>query len=118
MFFREEFTLNLLSKFRDKLSKLKAKALENQDNDKESDAENGNVNQSDDDEEKIEKDIQTDAWLCHKFRGTGKSQPIAAKDASTKGDDWYDIYDPRHPINKRKRKNVPDKSISEKHHCL
>lgn len=28
---------------------------------------------------------------------------VLAKDASTKGDDWFDIYDPRNPINKRKR---------------
>lgn len=100
------------------MSDLKAKSLESQNNDQENDDENRKLNTSDDDEEQIEKDIQTDAWLCHTFRQNGKSQPIVAKDASTKDDDWYDIYDPRHPINKRKRKNVPIRSVTEKHHCI
>ena len=29
--------------------------------------------------------------------------PVLAKDASTKDDDWFDIYDPRNPVNKRRR---------------
>lgn len=47
-------------------------------------------------------DIQGDDWLAHQlcFEDTGN---ILAKDASTKKDDWYDVYDPRNPINKRKR---------------
>ncbi|KAL0809649.1 hypothetical protein ABMA28_011172 [Loxostege sticticalis] len=35
---------------------------------------------------------------------------VLAKDASTKGDDWFDIYDPRNPINKRKREKNDKKS--------
>lgn len=29
--------------------------------------------------------------------------PVLARDANMKSDDWYDITDPRHPINKRRR---------------
>jgi peptidyl-prolyl cis-trans isomerase SDCCAG10 len=29
---------------------------------------------------------------------------VLAKDANTKSDDWYDVFDPRNPINKRRRK--------------
>lgn len=29
--------------------------------------------------------------------------PVLARDANTKADDWYEIYDPRNPLNKRRR---------------
>lgn len=29
--------------------------------------------------------------------------PILAKDANTKDDDWYEVFDPRNPLNKRRR---------------
>jgi len=29
--------------------------------------------------------------------------PVLARDANTKEDNWYDITDPRNPINKRRR---------------
>ena len=29
--------------------------------------------------------------------------PNAARDANLKGDDWFEIYDPRNPLNKRRR---------------
>ena len=32
--------------------------------------------------------------------------PVLAKDANTKDDDWFDIYDPRNPLNKRRRKKA------------
>jgi peptidyl-prolyl cis-trans isomerase SDCCAG10 len=34
--------------------------------------------------------------------------PVIAKDASTKTDDWFEIYDPRNPINKRRREASKD----------
>lgn len=34
--------------------------------------------------------------------------PVLAKDASTKTDDWFEIYDPRNPINKRRREASKD----------
>lgn len=55
-------------------------------------------------------DIDGDDWLSHKlsFQEAGA---VLAKDASTKGDDWYDVYDPRNALNKRKR----DEKIRHSH---
>lgn len=88
---REDFTLSLLSKFRTKLDGIKQKKDEQEQNDNKID------------ETIVEKEIQGDDWLCHTLRFQDDT-PILAKDASTKGDDWYDVYDPRNPLNKRKRK--------------
>lgn len=35
--------------------------------------------------------------------------PILAKDANTKDDDWFEIYDPRNPLNKRRRGETTSK---------
>lgn len=91
---REDFTLSLLSKFRSKLDALKQK--------REEDTEDGEEKV---DETVVEQEIQGDDWLCHTLRFQDDA-PILAKDASTKGDDWYDAYDPRNPLNKRKRKET------------
>lgn len=91
---REDFTLSLLSKFRSKLDALKQK--------KETDQEEI-VEKVD--ETVVEQEIKGDDWLCHTLKFQDEA-PILAKDASTKGDDWYDAYDPRNPLNKRKRKEA------------
>lgn len=88
---REDFTLSLLKKFRSKLDAIKQK------HDEDENAEDKI------DDTVVEKEIQGDDWLCHTLRFQDDA-PILAKDASTKGDDWYDVYDPRNPLNKRKRK--------------
>ncbi|CAD7006663.1 unnamed protein product [Ceratitis capitata] len=88
---REDFTLSLLSKFRNKLDALKQKQSETND-DKNEVLDDGIV----------EKEIQGDDWLAHTLKFE-EAVPVLAKDASTKGDDWYDAYDPRNPLNKRKR---------------
>lgn len=87
-FHREEFTLQLLSKFRNKLDSLKEKTTEKNE---------------EDDDKMIEEDIKTDDWLSHKLNFEDTRVPVLAKDASTKSDDWYDVFDPRNPLNKRKR---------------
>lgn len=48
-----------------------------------------------------------DDWLSHTLRFEDKA-PVLAKDASTKKDDWYDAFDPRNPLNKRKRGDADD----------
>ncbi|TMW51859.1 hypothetical protein DOY81_003055 [Sarcophaga bullata] len=93
---RENFTLSLLSKFRSKLDAIKQKREEDNEN---------NLERNDD--AAVEQEIQGDDWLCHTLRFQNDT-PILAKDASTKGDDWYDVYDPRNPLNKRKRKETND----------
>jgi len=48
--------------------------------------------------------------------------PVLARDANTKGDDWFDIYDPRNPLNKRKReeskKTMKERGSSSKKNDL
>ncbi|XP_053621240.1 spliceosome-associated protein CWC27 homolog isoform X2 [Plodia interpunctella] len=83
---RENFTLELLAKFKNKLHAIKEKAQTE-----------GETETKDEEE-----DINTDNWLGHTLKFEDKGA-VLAKDASTKGDDWFDIYDPRNPINKRKR---------------
>ncbi|RVE53597.1 hypothetical protein evm_001738 [Chilo suppressalis] len=82
---RESFTLNLLAKFKNKLHAIKEKV------------QTEGEKEADNDEA-----INTDEWLGHTLRFEEKGA-VLAKDASTKSDDWFDIYDPRNPINKRKR---------------
>ncbi|GBP90378.1 Peptidyl-prolyl cis-trans isomerase CWC27 homolog [Eumeta japonica] len=48
------------------------------------------------------------ARMGHKLHFEDKGA-VLAKDASTKGDDWFDIYDPRNPLNKRKREESDKK---------
>lgn len=40
--------------------------------------------------------------------------PVLARDANTKQDDWYEIYDPRNPLNKRRRGETTSKSSANK----
>lgn len=40
--------------------------------------------------------------LSHKLKFQ-EDDPVLAKDANTKEDDWFEIYDPRNPLNKRRR---------------
>jgi peptidyl-prolyl cis-trans isomerase SDCCAG10 len=80
---REAFTLSLLAKFKNKLHS----ALE-------STSDNPPPAASEEDDEN---------WLSHKLDFSESHEAVLAKDAATKQDDWYEIYDPRHPLNKRKR---------------
>ncbi|ALC43849.1 CG10907 [Drosophila busckii] len=89
---REDFTLSILSKFKSKLGNFKNK----------SSSETTKEEPSNLDEAELEKEIASDDWLAHNLN-FNNDVPVLAKDASTKGDDWYDAYDPRNPLNKRKR---------------
>lgn len=76
---RESFTLQLLAKFKNKLQTA---------------AEKGESADANSDDEN---------WLGHKLDFSESAEAVLAKDASKKADDWYDIHDPRNPLNKRKR---------------
>lgn len=52
-------------------------------------------------------------WRSHVMR-CEESALVLAKDASTKGDDWFEIYDPRNPINKRRRGETGESSKHKK----
>ncbi|CAK1548866.1 unnamed protein product [Leptosia nina] len=90
---REDFTLKLLAKFKDKLHAIKEKGPAD-----------SQVISNENDE-----DINTGEWMGHTLRFEEKGA-VLAKDASSKGDDWFDIYDPRNPINKRKREKSDKKA--------
>jgi len=90
---REEFTMELLNKFRNKLQNAKE-----------------NVSNSDKISNNIEDDDSPDeSWMTHVLQCEEKV-PVLAKDASTKNDDWFEIYDPRNPLNKRRRGEKSNKS--------
>jgi len=84
---REAQTLAMLAKFQQKLSNVQ----DDQEEDKNSGEEDGD-------------NIDGDSWMS-KSDGLKfvSDDPILAKDANTKDDNWFDIYDPRNPLNKRRR---------------
>lgn len=92
-FCREQFTLQLLNKFKSKLENIRSSASE-------ASTEDAPKKPIVDDEE----ELNSDNWLTHTLRFEEQGE-VLAKDASTKKDDWYsnDVNDPRNPINKRKR---------------
>ena len=48
--------------------------------------------------------IVKNAWLTHKMQCTGDDEIVLARDANIRKDeDFFDIYDPRNPMNKRRR---------------
>ncbi|CAH0599783.1 unnamed protein product [Chrysodeixis includens] len=96
---REDFTLQLLAKFKTKLHAIREKVET-----AESSGEPSEKPVDDKDE-----NLNSDEWLGHTLRFEAKGA-VLAKDASTKGDDWFDIYDPRNPLNKRKREKTDKKN--------
>merc|ERR1719468_954006 len=106
---REDATLAMLAKFKQKLEKIQ----DDEEPDEEPDEESSKKEDADteDDEE-----IVGDNWM-KKSSGLRfeDNAPVLAKDASTKDDDWFDIYDPRNPLNQRRReKDKKDGARKEK----
>lgn len=97
--FSEDHTLALLAKFKAKLNTARGPFNEDEDSEEETKIQPSSSASSNID---IDQEIQGDNWLSHKLHFELEI-PVLAKDASTKGDDWYDVYDPRNPMNKRKR---------------
>lgn len=100
---REQQTLAILAKFQERLKKAK----EEEENDNEDNTNNIDIGDDDDD------DDNGDRWLRHKLYFEDKG-PILAKDASIKTEDTYEIFDPRNPINQRRRE--ASKQAMKKHH--
>ncbi|XP_076392747.1 spliceosome-associated protein CWC27 homolog [Megachile rotundata] len=99
---REDFTMELLMKFKSKLQNAKETKRETSpepsktENDKEDDF-----------------DPADESWMVHTLHCEEKA-PVLAKDASTKDDDWFEIYDPRNPLNKRRRGEKSSKINDDK----
>jgi len=89
---REEETLAMLAKFKQKLSGIKV----------DEDEEEEQPQPAEKDEIDDEDEYVGDDWMKNTLRFDA-NDPVVAKDASTKDDDWFDIYDPRNPLNKRRR---------------
>ncbi|XP_014478805.1 PREDICTED: peptidyl-prolyl cis-trans isomerase CWC27 homolog [Dinoponera quadriceps] len=98
---RENFTMELLNKFRDKLQNAK----EHTKNSSTEHLDKTTLPSNEDD------DPTDESWMTHTLHCEEKA-PVLAKDASTKDDDWFEIYDPRNPLNKRRRgeKSKDDRS--------
>ncbi|XP_012272256.1 peptidyl-prolyl cis-trans isomerase CWC27 homolog [Orussus abietinus] len=88
---REDFTLQMLMKFKNKLQSAKEQV------DSESLSDEKKVTEAPE-----EDDPNDESWMTHVLHCEEKT-PVLAKDASTKDDDWFEIYDPRNPLNKRRR---------------
>lgn len=84
---REEDTLALLKKFQQKLEGVKSKQPPT-----------ASENPSDD----AAGDADSESWLQHTLKFEDAT-PNVARDANLKDDDWFEIYDPRNPLNKRRR---------------
>ena len=54
-----------------------------------------------------------DNWMANSLKFQS-DDPVLAKDASTKDDDWFDIYDPRNPMNKRRRERDSNQKTAKK----
>merc|ERR1712098_547235 len=87
---REDATLAMLAKFKQKLEKINDVEEDEKEKEKE-------VDEAEDDE-----DVTGDNWMKNTLKFES-NDPVLAKDASTKDDDWFDIYDPRNPLNQRRR---------------
>lgn len=83
---REQQTMTLLSAFQSK--------LEATDDDTSRDIQ---LNDDDDDDD----DVSDTSWLHHKLVFEGQEHKV--KDANIRDEDTYEIFDPRNPINKRRR---------------
>merc|ERR1711915_170338 len=86
---REDQTLAMLAKFKQRLADIKV----------DEDELNNQSNKRDDEDDD---ELAGDDWMKNTLRFE-TNDPVLAKDASTKDDDWFDIYDPRNPLNKRRR---------------
>ena len=101
---REDFTLQLLNKFKNKVSSVRDQQTDNECSKLSSEKyEEGDID-----------DPNDESWMIHSLHCEDKA-PVLAKDASTKGDDWFEIYDPRNPLNKRRRGETAEKSKSDAH---
>ncbi|KAL5234938.1 hypothetical protein ACI65C_002348 [Semiaphis heraclei] len=92
---REKFALSLLEQFKNKLHNAVQSSQEKPEKPSET------VEEDDDD------------WKSHPLQFQ-KEDAVLAKDANKKDDDWFEIYDPRSAINKRKRESNKFNSKTDK----
>ena len=66
--------------------------------------------EAEDEEDEAAEDIElTDSrWFSHELRAES-TDPVLAKDANINQEEMFDITDPRHPLNQRRRKEDKQK---------
>jgi len=104
---REAQTLAMLAKFQQKLQG--CATTDKDDDDNASDVTSKKREAIDDVDNDDDEDLKGDSWMSNTLK-FGSDDPILAKDANTKDDNWFDIYDPRNPLNKRRRENDSKRS--------
>ncbi|XP_033332178.2 spliceosome-associated protein CWC27 homolog [Megalopta genalis] len=100
---REDFTMDLLKKFKSKLQNAKETKRER----------SPTPPRKDSSKDEEDYDPTDESWMVHSLQCEEKA-PVLAKDASTKDDDWFEIYDPRNPLNKRRRGEKSHKPKEER----
>ena len=70
-------------------------------------------NSAEPDKKDDEEEVDFETLLTHKIQCEDKT-PVLAKDANLKDDDWFEIYDPRNPINKRRRGETTKKGEGDR----
>ncbi|XP_023338706.1 peptidyl-prolyl cis-trans isomerase CWC27 homolog [Eurytemora carolleeae] len=107
---REEQTLALLQKFKAKLSGI---IVDEDGEDKKKDEDKEKEKDKDQMEEEDEDEILGDDWMKAPLKFEDEGLKLA-KDANTKDDDWFDIYDPRNKLNKRRREKDAIEGMEKK----
>jgi len=103
---REEQTLALLQKFQSKVSSVISATEESGETihhaitQSESDKPKSEIGKLYEDDE--DDDPNDTSWFAKSLHNEVE-QPVLAKDANKKADDWYEIYDPKNPLNRRRR---------------
>ncbi|XP_046394879.1 spliceosome-associated protein CWC27 homolog [Ischnura elegans] len=106
---REAHTMSMLKNFHKRLKMAKEKVLEEGDDADEDLASKDTL----DDKEDLDGHA-SDNWLVHKLQGD-EEKTVLARDANkAKGDEWFEIHDPRNPINQRRREASKQAMLSKK----
>ncbi|XP_071452593.1 spliceosome-associated protein CWC27 homolog [Hetaerina americana] len=109
---REAQTLSMLKNFHKRLKMAKEKASE------EEDEKVGETEAAKEEAAYEKEDLDghaSDNWLIHKLQSDEGDNPVLARDANkSKGDDWFEIHDPRNPINQRRREASKQAMLSKK----
>lgn len=94
---RERETIELMQNFKKKLKNASTISKQRRSNDEMSQQDDERTAGEDEATELALDMVDDDNWLHHRFDADNTSGSLA-KDANTKGDDWYSIDDPRNPI--------------------
>lgn len=96
---RQDLTMQLLANFQNKVKESQEHKLSSSEVKSE---------HSSEDEEAEDIRLGDSRWFSHELK-TSSTEPVSAKDANINQEDMFDITDPRHPLNERRRKDDKQK---------